>query len=95
METTYEFLLRLQQEEFMEGCKNLSARFTTLERYFFVYQIVLEKEPQKKRGYLKRLCSNPQVVWLLGGADHNLLNWAIRAMEKPIQGTWSKILLQD
>lgn len=62
---------------------------------FFVYQIVLEKEPQKRRGYLKRLCGNPQVVWLLGGADHNLLNWAIRTMEKPIQGTWSKTLLQD
>ena len=84
METTYEFILRLKQAQCWEGCKCLFPRAETLERYFQVYELALQLEPDKKRGYQSRLLANPEIRHLLGQPDLSLLKWAFFEMKKPV-----------
>ena len=85
METTYEFILRLKQAQCWEGSKCLFPRAETLERYFQVYELALQLEPDKKRGYMKRLLTNPVIGRLLGASDEALMKKALHEMRKPLR----------
>ena len=69
------------------GCMVLFERANTLNTYFCIYEKILELEPQRTRGYRKRLLSNtlitsqiqPQKNW-----DELNIAWVIRTMETPL-----------
>ena len=84
METTYEFILRLKHAQCWEGCKCLFPQAETLDRYFQAYELMLQLEPDKKRGYQSRWLANPKIRHLLGKPDRSLLKWAIFEMTKRV-----------
>ena len=85
METTYEFILRAKQAQCWEGCMCLFPQAETLERYFQVYELALQLEPDKKRGYLRRLLMNPTIAHLLGSRDLLHLKIALHKMRSPMR----------
>lgn len=85
METTYEFILRAKKTQCWEGCMSLFPRANTLERYFHVYTLALQLEPDKKRGYQKRLLKNHVIVRLLGACDEALLKKSLYEMRRPMR----------
>lgn len=67
MMSTYEFIGRLKRDHawIWTGCMILFERANTLDLYYRVYERILELEPERKRGYRKRLAHNPLIMSLL------------------------------
>ena len=65
--TTYEFIKRIKTEQpwIWTGCMILFERANTLNTYFKIYEKILELEPERSRGYRKRLLSNSLIISLI------------------------------
>ena len=87
--STYEFIRRVKTEQpwIWNGCMILFERANTLDLYFRVYEKILECEPERSRGYRKRLLCNSQITSLLpppNNWDESNINWVIWTMEAPL-----------
>lgn len=87
--TTYEFIKRIKNEQpwIWTGCMILFERANTLNTYFKIYEKILELEPERSRGYRKRLLSNSLIISLIpppNNWDEGNINWVIKTMETPL-----------
>lgn len=65
--TTYQFIQRIKSEHpwIWTGCRILFERANTLDLYARIYEQILLLEPQRTRGYRKRLLCNPVITSLI------------------------------
>ena len=65
--TTYDFIARIKKEHpwIWVGCRILFERANTLDMYFNIYSVILQEEPERSRGYRKRLVCNPLITRLI------------------------------
>ena len=87
--TTYEFIKRIKAEQpwIWTGCMILFERANTLNTYFKIYEKILELEPERSRGYRKRLLYNSLIISLIpppNDWDESNINWVIKTMETPL-----------
>ena len=90
--TTYDFIARVKSEHqwIWVGCCILFERANTLDLYFNIYSLILQYEPQRKRGYRKRLVHNSLISSLIhkdkkdAEWEESNIDWVIKTMETPL-----------
>ena len=91
--TVYEALTRQMLSGTWTISLALYTKAQTLDRYYHIYQLLNEYEPERSRGYRARFCYNLQVCSTLWGGgylkngellDVDTLKHAAKMMEKKI-----------
>ena len=92
MMTTYQFIARVKNEHpwIWVGCCTLFERANTLDMYFNIYSRILECEPERTRGYRKRLARNHLITCIIkkrnkdAVCEESNIDWVIKPMETPL-----------
>ena len=87
MQTIYSTICKQKELRTWDDVLRLAARLKTLDRYFFVYEFIIQHEPEKKYGYIQRILNNPEFIQRFGiQYDEATLKKIIRIMEQ----SWPK-----